>query len=121
MPRITTHEVPGARSNGEVDHKGRGRYTLTTGATSVEIKFHSGPIAGGLNGLTLEQVLQVAFDHMETLKGELFDGRTGGAQLHVFRAIGQLKARTAARIAAGVEGTSQVIPDDPEGTARAPR
>ena len=121
MPRISTHEVPGARSNGEVNQTGRDRYTLTTGSTSVDIKFHSGSIAGGLNGVTLEQLLQLCFARMEAQKAELLDGRTGGAQLHVFRAIGQLKARTAARIAAGVEGTSQPIPEDPEGTARAPR
>lgn len=110
MPRINTHEVPGAKSNGEINQTGRDRYTISTGASNVEIKFHSGAISGGLNGVTLEQLLQVVYQRLTEQQEELFDGESGGARLHVFRALAQLRARTEKRIAGGVEGTKQPTP-----------
>lgn len=110
MPRINTHLVPGSKSNGDINQAGRDRYTITTGATSVDIKFHSGAISGGLNGVTLEQLLQVVYERMTEQLAEVFDGETGGARLHVFRALAQLKSRTEKRIAGGVEGTKQPTP-----------
>lgn len=111
MARITTHEVVGARSNGTVNQTDRDTYVLSVGgASTVQIKFHSGPIDAGLNGVTMEQLLLVAYARMTQQQQEVFDGETGGARLHVFRALGQLKSRTAKRVAAGVEGTKQATP-----------
>lgn len=73
-----------------------------------EIKFQQGPIAEvGVNGIHNEQLLAIVIDRLEGFQAGPFPCEENAIAIeHLYGAMLELRARTAGRIARGVEGTN---------------
>jgi len=111
---ITVTDEPGAGGAnhryqiGGVDFGKNPGYT--TGAYHVkDILFQNGPIKeSGVNGLTHEALLAIVIDRLRSFQAGQFSCRENAIALtHCEDALMWLQRRTRARIARGVEGTTQ--------------
>ena len=70
------------------------------------IRFHSGPLADGVNGLTNEALLAIVADRLQQYQiGPLACSENQEASDCINKALDWLTKRTADRLARGVEGT----------------
>jgi hypothetical protein len=97
--------------NGNASH----HYTLAwheqdDSGCDIEICFQNGPIKEvGVNGVTNEALLAIVADRLEGFQSSKWAcGENADALIAVNLAMESLKARTAQRIARGVEGTHEV-------------
>lgn len=76
----------------------------------LEVLFQNGPIAEvGVNGVTHEAFLAILIDRLESFQqGKYACTENGLALSHLRAALTTLQARTIARAARGVEGTSAI-------------
>jgi hypothetical protein len=74
----------------------------------VELHFQDGPIGEhGVNGTTNEEVIQILIDRLHSLQAMGYACKENACAItHLEEALHWLQARTAARVARGVEGTS---------------
>ena len=117
MREIKTHVVEGDSLNHQLkivvrDEPGPGganhRYSIghDTRGTLAEFDFQNGPVgAAGVNGISNEALLAVVMDRLEGFsKGPFPSAQSDAALVYVTWALKNLKARTAERLARGVEG-----------------
>lgn len=76
---------------------------------ALSVKFQNGPIKeSGVNGLTQEVLLAITIDRLRSFQAGPFSCRENAIALtHCEDALMWLQRRTRARIARGVEGTTQ--------------
>lgn len=65
----------------------------------------------GLNGFSVEDLIQIAEDRLRTLNGEVGDPNNNSAMLALNTALLHLKQRDRNRKRTGVSGTSEAIPE----------
>lgn len=72
----------------------------------IVLPFQKGPIpANGVNGVTLESLIEVCADRLEVFQAGAFECAENALALdHLKKALAALNERTAKRIARGVEG-----------------
>lgn len=97
--RITVLDIPG---EGNACHD----YQLEAGEYRRVINFQNGVIpVNGINGVTNEALLAIVADRLEGFQAGKFRCDENAAALKAVRAaLGELKDRTATRMAQGVEG-----------------
>lgn len=85
------------------------RNAATPPAVTLPVRFQSGPMAHGLNGITNEALLAIVRDRLECFqKGPYCCESNNDALDNVMAAQRALQRRTAERVARGVEGTHTV-------------
>ncbi len=79
-------------------------------AKPVALAFQKGPIAeAGVNGITNEALMAVVIDRLRSFQGSDYRCRENALAItHLEEAMHWLHHRTRARMARGVEGTSEV-------------
>lgn len=123
MRTIIGHEAPETKHLLDlvaVDEPGHGganhKYTIKGQGqdhTLSEINFQNGPVqeAGGVNGVTIEALITVGIDRLLGFQSGRYACHENAEALHHLEAARNwLHARTLARVAANVEGTSAPTP-----------
>lgn len=117
MRELTSHRVNGCNENLRVtveDEPGQGGachcYYIAGPDFGTWIRFQNGPIKEvGTNGLTHESLLAILEDRLVGFQaGPYACNANAEALAHIQAAQATLKARTAERLARGVEGTHQL-------------
>lgn len=77
--------------------------------TLAHIDFHRGPLSDGVNGVTFEVLAAIMMDRLRGLQsGPRACPENNEALIALELTMSALRARTAGRMARGVEGTNQV-------------
>jgi hypothetical protein len=80
-------------------------YQVLHGQTSTEINFQRGPVPdNGVNGLTNESLISIVIHRTKHLNAKFSCSENARAIQHLEEALVNLEARTARRMARGVEG-----------------
>lgn len=119
MREIRDHRVNACNEaitlhSGETDESGatsryRIAYKRDNGIDQVNLRFHTGPVADGVNGITNEALLAILADRLRGFQGGPFACQENADALAAIEtAQARLGDRTRARVARGVEGTSEV-------------
>jgi len=91
-------------SAGSVDVEGH-QYQILAGLGGVDLNFQNGPVQdNGVNGITNEALLAVLIHRTKYLDDKFGCDENKRAIQHMEDALVNLEARTARRIARGVEG-----------------
>lgn len=88
-------------------------YQLHHGNDFQAIQFQRGPVKEhGVNGTTNEALIAVIAHRLEYLDSKFPCAENKQAIEHLGQALQVLESRTAKRVAGGVEGTNQHLPED---------
>ena len=102
---LEVFSVPGPHSAEPNGHHYEVRFSTRTAHKTVEIDFQEGPVKTfGLNGVTNEALLAILIDRTKVLNDAFPCEENEVALTHMWDALRSLEARTARRVATGLEG-----------------